>query len=305
MPEIEMQGVKPEKAIEYWKTRRPLTAKERKKLEEGARSRAFAVAGITKHQQLADIYGAINKAMNDGQTLADFKKEIAPIIEEHKWPVWRVETIFRTNMATAFAAGEWAEIQANKDAFPYLEYLSAGDEAVRPEHAVLNHLIFPVDHEFWQQHFPPNGFGCRCKHAPVSRFRAESKGLKIETEMPGPMIYRGADGQAPIVVNMPGADKGFRGNAGVDWLNGLAPTELEALDFPPPRMLCPISGEFANTPGACGLPLDKIDSKHILPVKPDDILPPGKSEEFYALEFLKSFGLKSPGQPKAYHPAGR
>lgn len=108
MPEIIMQGVKPEKAAQYWKTRRPLTDAERKELESGARSRAFAVAGVTQRQQLADIYGAIGKALNEGQTLADFKKEIAPIIKEQKWPAWRVETIFRTNLASAYAAGAWA-----------------------------------------------------------------------------------------------------------------------------------------------------------------------------------------------------
>ncbi len=225
MPEIEMQGVKPEKAIEYWKTRRPLTAKELKALEEEARSRAFAVAGITKRRQLATVHKAIGKALEEGKTLADFKKEIAPIIKDQKWPAWRVETIFRTNMASAYAAGAWAEIQANKDAFPYLEYLAVGDEATRPSHAVLHGKVYPIDHEFWQQHYPPNGFGCRCDTAPVSRFRAESKGLKVETEMPGQMIYRGVEGQAPIVVNMPGADKGFRGNAGQGWLTGLASKE--------------------------------------------------------------------------------
>ena len=31
-----------------------------------------------------------------------------------------------------------------------------------PEHRAWEGLILPIDHPFWQTHFPPNGFRCRC-----------------------------------------------------------------------------------------------------------------------------------------------
>ena len=40
-PEIVFEGVKPEKAIEYWKSLSRMTAEQAKKLDAGARSRAF------------------------------------------------------------------------------------------------------------------------------------------------------------------------------------------------------------------------------------------------------------------------
>lgn len=291
MAEIKLDPVKPEKALEYWKTRRPLSDQEKNELETGARDRSMAVAGLTRHNQLSAVYSALEKALDEGKTLADFKKEIQGLIEKQSWADWRVENIFRTNLASAYAAGAWAEIQATSEAFPYLEYLAVGDDRTRPSHAVLNGKIYPVDHEFWQRNYPPNGFGCRCTTAPVSRSRAERKGLTIETEMPQGLSYKGANGY-PIHVAAPGADPGFTNNVGRDWLAGLTPNELgETLKFGPARTVCPVNGDFAAAGGACGLPLDKIDPKHILPVKSGDILPSGRSNDFYALEFLKSFGL--------------
>lgn len=291
MADISLQAVKPEKALEYWKTRKPLTAREKRELEQGAADRAMTVAGLTRHRQLSAVYSALEKALDEGRTLADFKKEIRPLIEKQGWDNWRVENIFRTNLATAYAAGQWAEIEAGKEEFPYLEYLAVDDDRTRPAHAVLNGLIYPVDHEFWSRNYPPNGFGCRCTAVPVSKWQAEKKGLKIETEMPHGRTFRG-EGGYPISVAAPGADQGFVGNAGRDWLEGLSPSELrEIISFGPPRTVCPASGQFADSSGPCGLPLGAIDARHILPIGPEDILPSGRSEEYYAGEFLKIFGI--------------
>lgn len=220
MPEIVLEAVNPEKAIEYWATKRPLSAKEKRELEKGARDRAMTVSGLNRQKQLAAVHDALRKALEDGATLADFKKEIRPLIEKQGWTSWRVENIFCTNLAAAYSAGAWAEIQDTKDAFPYLEYVAVNDDRTRPSHAVLSGLIFPVDHEFWARNYPPNGFGCRCTTAPVSRWRAEKTGAKIQTEMPSGLTYRGP-GNYPIHVAAPGADKGFTNNVGMDWLAGL------------------------------------------------------------------------------------
>ena len=220
MAEIVLEAVRPEQAIEYWKTKRPLTAEEKRRLKKGARDRALTVAGLNRQKQLAAVHEALAKALEEGTTLADFKKALRPLIEKQGWTGWRVENIFRTNLAAAYAAGQWSEIQATKDAFPYLEYVAVNDDRTRPSHAVLSGLVFPVDHEFWSRNFPPNGFGCRCTTVPVSRWRAEKSGVKIETEMPSGLTYRGPNNY-PIHVAAPGADKGFTNNVGLDWLAGL------------------------------------------------------------------------------------
>lgn len=46
----------------------------------------------------------------------------------------RLRVIFQTNMATAFAAGQWARIQSNKKALPYLRYNKSAAGQPRDSH---------------------------------------------------------------------------------------------------------------------------------------------------------------------------
>ena len=59
-------------------------------------------------------------------------------------------------------AGRWAQLEANKEARPFLQYRTAGDARVRPQHRAWNGLIYPIDDAFWSTHYPPNGWGCHC-----------------------------------------------------------------------------------------------------------------------------------------------
>src|SRR6185295_9984006 len=55
-----------------------------------------------------------------------------------------------------------AALEASAQDLPLWQYHTAGDDRVRPTHAVLNGLILPGNHEFWNDHFPPWSFNCRC-----------------------------------------------------------------------------------------------------------------------------------------------
>ena len=48
------------------------------------------------------------------------------------------------------------------DYFPYWQYRTMGDEAVRENHAALHGLTLRYDDPFWNDHFPPWEWGCRC-----------------------------------------------------------------------------------------------------------------------------------------------
>lgn len=67
------------------------------------------------------------------------------------------------------AAAQWQQAQASKEVYPYLRYKTAGDNAVRPEHAALNGVIRPIDDPFWSTYYPPNGYNCRCIAEPVAK----------------------------------------------------------------------------------------------------------------------------------------
>jgi SPP1 gp7 family putative phage head morphogenesis protein len=77
---------------------------------------------------------------------------------------WAVETVFRTNVSIAYNAGR---VNANSD--PAIqeilwgyEYLTVGDDRVRPTHAAMDGVRAPKDDPFWKENMPPNGYNCRC-----------------------------------------------------------------------------------------------------------------------------------------------
>jgi uncharacterized protein with gpF-like domain len=45
---------------------------------------------------------------------------------------------------------------------PLLQYVTAGDSRVRQSHKKLDKIILPMDHPFWDTHYPPNDWNCRC-----------------------------------------------------------------------------------------------------------------------------------------------
>lgn len=78
------------------------------------------------------------------------------------------------------AARLWIDIQASKAEFPFLQYQTIGDERVRKEHVALDNIVRPVDDIFWNTHYPPNGWYCRCTVIQLAEGEAEITPVKIE-----------------------------------------------------------------------------------------------------------------------------
>lgn len=70
--------------------------------------------------------------------------------------------------ASAEMAGKWERIEEDGDEY-LLQYRTAGDDKVRPEHASLNGVTLPPSDSFWDEYYPPNGWNCRCSVAQVRR----------------------------------------------------------------------------------------------------------------------------------------
>ena len=218
--EIIDEGVTPEAAIAWWKQRAKLTDAEARALTEGARQRAFYVTGLARRDLVQLVRDGIQAALENGETLDSFRERITDAIRAEGWHDRRVELIFRTNMQSAYAAGRWKKIQAVKASRPYLQYV-ARMVRTRPSHAILHRLVYPVDHEFWKTNYPPNGFRCHCHVVTLSSRQVEKRGLTVQKEMPKSGVWKDPKTGYEYFVHFPGADKGFRGNPGMYWLDGL------------------------------------------------------------------------------------
>lgn len=63
--------------------------------------------------------------------------------------------------ASATMAAKWEEFQQDGDRYN-LQYRTAADDRVRPEHAALDRVTLPMSDTFWREYYPPNGWNCRC-----------------------------------------------------------------------------------------------------------------------------------------------
>lgn len=73
-----------------------------------------------------------------------------------------LETVVRTNVATAYGAGRWQAVNDPDVAAlrPFLRYVTAGDEAVRPMHRALHGRVFRTGSDEAAYYAPPLGFRC-------------------------------------------------------------------------------------------------------------------------------------------------
>lgn len=135
---------------------------------------AFVVAGA-KAAVLADFREAVDKAIADGMSRADFLKEFDRIVERYGWSYrggrdWRANTIYGTNLRTAYAAGRYQQMNhpAVRRLRPYWKWIHGDSRVPRPLHLSLDEQVFPADSEFWQSLYPPAGWGCKCRVVSLS-----------------------------------------------------------------------------------------------------------------------------------------
>jgi len=116
-------------------------------------------------------------------------------------------TEFDTTISQAQASSQWQEIQDDKDDLPLLQYQTADDEKVRPEHAAWDNIVKPVNDPFWDSHMPPNGFNCRCIVIQLE------EGEKKETNLPEHL--KKVKKKFPTVKSLDNKELLFRPNPGV------------------------------------------------------------------------------------------
>ena len=215
-----------------------------------------AVAGITQRDVLQLFADELQRTIDAGGDLREFKKRVQPMLAKAgywgdvvvtdpatgdkritKFNERRLELIFNTNVRSAQAAGQYQRALAAKADFPYLVYLSQADEKVRPLHRQWHGTVLPVEHAFWKTHLPPCGWNCRCRFMSVADKdidRLAKRGLPIRREPPKgwqDTVDYVRKGTGEVVKVPRGIDPGFDHNPALSRLRGVLP---EFVDMPMP-----------------------------------------------------------------------
>lgn len=165
-------------------------------------ARAFTVAKMTQVDMLHDVKTAIEQAIRQGLTGKEFRKFLERRMSLSGWLAEngsprRINTIFQTNVQSAFQSGRWNAFWDNRDNRPFLEYVAILDGSTRPTHRDIDGFIAKITDPVWRVIYPPNGFNCRCR----TRALTEEQAAKRDTGVTRPK-------------NFP--DAGFSSNPGID-----------------------------------------------------------------------------------------
>lgn len=191
-------------------------------LDGPAHSHVFTVANLAKLDVLADIKSAVQQAIDKGQTEKWFETQLVDVLKRKGWwgpgvrvdpdtleakiiqqgSLRRLQTIYRTNLQTAYMAGRHRQALEQIDRRPWAQYLAIRDHRTRPAHAALHGQVFRLDSPAWAVVAPSNSYNCRCRARYLSDRDLEEKGIKpaadvriLEREPPGRMKYHPLTGE--------------------------------------------------------------------------------------------------------------
>ena len=197
----------PDAALNYIKDKKLKVGFSYKDVWNEEHATAFTVAKAMQIDVLSDIKSAVETAIKDGHSFEHFKKDLQPTLIKKGW--WgrkkmtdpltgeevnaqlgsdrRLKTIYDTNLRSAYQKAQY-ERTMESDLHPYLMYRVGNSTHHREQHLAWDGLILPKDDSFWNSHFPPKEFRCKCYTRAVSeprKRRYERDGIKIPPKADG------------------------------------------------------------------------------------------------------------------------
>ncbi len=131
------------------------------------RQNVFMFSGFKTYQELRTMTDALTS--EDGKPVS-FDAFKAKALEIHSdYDIRFLEAEYDNAIKSAQSAAQWVRFQKEKKELPLLKYVTVHDKRVRLEHQALDGIIRPVDDVFWNNFFPPNGWGCRCDVVQLDR----------------------------------------------------------------------------------------------------------------------------------------
>ena len=234
-PGYSFPGPIPKDALDYFKAKDLRVGFDYRDVWGQEHVHAFTVAKMVQLDLLDAVRDAVEVALEKGQTFRQFSKELTPIVQQGGW--WgrakrldpktgkkrrvqlgsprRLRTIYQANMRSARAAGQWARIQRTKTTHPYLLYQLGPSETHRAQHAAWAGTLLPSDDPWWEDHFPPNGWGCKCWVRAVSRREAERVGGVTACPVADPVEWTNKRTGEALTVDR-GLDPAWARNSGRD-----------------------------------------------------------------------------------------
>ena len=193
------EPVSHDEAADFIKSKPAVTRAVFDKLLPELKARAFTVAGLEHANELQAVRDLIAEVPRGGDW-DEIKRQIAdqvspyfidpdadPEVQASQRAAGdrRAELLLRLHGFQAYSAAAYRALDEQRDVFPYWQYKSMGDGKVRHTHRALNDIALPAGDPFWNGHYPPWEWGCRCQvvglmDIDVEEIRAADKDKPLE-----------------------------------------------------------------------------------------------------------------------------
>lgn len=119
----------------------------------------YIFSGIKTFHELNEAFPSLIDDNGNRKPFEQFLNDVQNIDRTYNQNYLRAEYNFCH--ASADMAARWERFEEDGDRYN-LQYRTANDDKVRPQHAALHGVTLPVSDPFWQTYYPPNGWNCRC-----------------------------------------------------------------------------------------------------------------------------------------------
>ena len=140
------------------------------KMRERLTRSNYIFSGIKTFHELNEAFPSLIDEDGNRKPFERFLNDVRKIDETYNANYLHAEYNFV--QASAEMAAKWEQYSEDGDRY-LLQYRTAHDDKVRPEHAALDRITLPMSDPFWESYYPPNGWNCRCTVVQVRRGKYE------------------------------------------------------------------------------------------------------------------------------------
>lgn len=129
------------------------------------------------------VLNTLKQAIKTGETSRTFIKTINNELEKNNQTIDNMvlESLYQSYISYYYTHIHYNQMTDNVDDRPYWQYISFLAPTTSPFHAALHGKTFRFDDPFWNTHYPPNDWGCKCRVRALDQDDIEYKKLKVET----------------------------------------------------------------------------------------------------------------------------
>lgn len=140
------------------------------KMRERLTRSNYIFSGIKTFHELNEAFPSLLDEDGNRKPFERFLNDVRKIDETYNSNYLRAEYNFV--QASAEMAAKWEQYSEDGDRY-LLQYRTAHDDKVRPEHAALDRITLPMSDPFWESYYPPLSWNCRCSVVQVRRGKYE------------------------------------------------------------------------------------------------------------------------------------